>query len=282
MLYSALYKFKPTSVISALIRQVLINVAKNGYIEVREHISSEYEKTDIYELKVAPCIRHNCPSHDKYDFSIIVNRYRGRVSVSLDSDCVEFTKTSLLSTLCIGGVKLTVGNDIRHAFLVDIAPYTKSVVYRLDNITGYELEPRDRSTVLYYTPNYITKLEPLLRKAKYEVVSDIEVPMLGVVKLFMLSPLDDPRTAVYLPAIPLRVELYTPYTHTLTSWVEYDASAYDRESSRPRAVFIPEMIKYNVVYTLVWLTNFGYIYRNIMNYKFENIQRRLEDLVRLP
>ena len=281
MLYSALYKFKPTSVISALIRQILINVAKNGYIEVREHISNEYEKTDIYELKVVPCIRHNCSSR-YYDFSVIVNRDRGRVSVSLDSDCVEFAKTSLLSTLCIGGVKLTVDNDIRHAFLVDIAPYTKSVVYRLDSITGYELAPRGRSAVLYYTHNYITKLEPLLRKAKYEVVSDIEVPMLGVVKLFMLSPLDDPRTAVYLPAIPLRVELYTPYTYTLTSWVEYDASAYDRESSRPRAVFIPEMIKYNVVYTLVWLTNFGYVYRNIMNYEFENIQRRLEDLVELP
>lgn len=277
MLYSALYKFKPTSVISALIRQILINVAKNGYIEVREHISSE--KTDIYELKVASCIRHNC-SRYKYDFSVIVNRDRGRVSVSLDSDCVEFAKTSSLSALCIGGVKLTVGNGIKHAFLVDVAPYTKSVVYRLDSITGYELQPRYRSTVLYYTPNYITKLEPLLRKAKYEVVSEIEVPMLGVVKLFMLSPLDDPRTAVYLPAIPLRVELYTPHTHTLTSWVEYDASAYDRESSRP--VFIPEMIKYNVVYTLVWLTNFGYVYRNIMNYKFENIQRRLEDLVELP
>lgn len=277
MLYSALYKFKPTSVISALIRQILINVAKNGYIEVREHISNEYEKTDIYELKVTSCIRHNCSSSQV--FSVIVNRDRGRVSVSFDS-CVEFAKISSLSALCIGGVKLTVGNGIKHAFLVDIAAYTKSVVYRLDSITGYELEPRYRSTVLYYTPNYITKLEPLLRKAKYEVVSEIEVPMLGVVKLFMLSPLDDPRTAVYLPAIPLRVELYTPHTHTLTSWVEYDASAYDRESSRP--VFIPEMIKYNVVYTLVWLTNFGYVYRNIMNYKFENIQRRLEDLVELP
>lgn len=279
MLYSSLYRFKPTSVISALVRQVLINAARNGYIEVREHI--RYEKTDIhtdiYKLKVTPCA-NNCSRYN-YDFSVIVNRYRGRVSVSLDSDCVEFAKTSNLSSLCIGGVKLTVGNGIRHAFLIDIAPYTKSVVYRLDSITGYELEPRG-VTVLYYTTNYITKLEPLLRKAKYEVVSDIVVPMLGIVKFFMLSPFDDPRTAIYLPAIPLRVELYTP-THTRTSWVEYDASDYDRES--PHLVFVPEMIKYNVVYTLVRLTHFGYVYRSIMNYKkFENILSRLEDLVELP